>query len=93
MIEDNDGTIVVTGAESIRMYDLITFRSALGLEIKTGMVMRKGFSIVKQAIARGYVTQGTRDKRKAYEQLDALVIANGGQPRPLPTKPKEGTSE
>lgn len=85
-IESNDGAIVVTGAESIRMYDLITFRSALGLEIKTGMVMRKGFSIVKQAISRGYVAAGTRDKRKAYDQLDKLIVANGGQARPLPTK-------
>jgi hypothetical protein len=80
-----DGTIVATG-DGIRMYDLITFRSALGLEIKTGIVMRKGFSITKQAIRRGYVSAGTRDKRKAYAQLDELIVANGGVARPLPPK-------
>jgi len=80
-------TIVIDAPEGIRMYDVLSFRGALGLEIRTGMVMRPGFSIVQAAIKRGYVAEGTRRKRDAYAQLDALIVANGGpSSRPLPAE-------
>jgi hypothetical protein len=88
-IEATAGGIVASGPAGVAAYDLISFRAALRLEIlsKHGMVMRRGFSIVNAAIRRGYVTEGTRSKRKAYEQIDALCVKVTGLPsRPLPAK-------
>lgn len=76
------GDIVATG-DGVTVYDIIAMRTALRLEIRTGMVMRSGFSIVRQAIRRGYVTEGTRLRRDAYAQLDALAVSLGADPRPL----------
>jgi len=78
----SDRDIVVTG-DAIRVYDLLSFRVALRLEIVSGRVLRSGFSIVRQAIRRGYVTDGTRLKRDAYAQLDALAVSLGAEPYPL----------
>lgn len=75
----SDGPIVVTG-DAVTAYDILSFRRALKLEIDTGMVMRRGFSVVKAAVKRGYVTAGTCDKRKAYAQLDALCVEVLGMP-------------
>lgn len=83
VLRGKDGSITITGSD-IKLYDLVTFRSALNLEIRTGMNYKAGFSIVKQAIRRGYVADGTRSKRKAYAQIDALAVALGAQSRPLP---------
>lgn len=88
-IEVSDGMVVASGPAGVRAYDLLSFRAALKLEItsKHGMVMRHGFSVVKAAIRRGYVSEGTRSKRAAYAQLDALCVSALGMPSvPLPAK-------
>jgi hypothetical protein len=78
------GGFVVTGEEAIRAYDILAMRTALKLEIQTGMVMRGGYSLVEACIRRGYVPAGTRTKRAAYGHLDALAAALPGQSsRPL----------
>lgn len=87
-----DETIVITG-EDVMAYDLLSFRSALGLEIEsarrakltggTPMVVRAGVSVVRQAIKRGYVPEGTRTKLDAYASLDALCVAIGAQSKPI----------
>lgn len=79
---DRAGNITITG-DDIRLYDVMSFRTVLSLEIRTGMNYKAGFSVVKQAIRRGYVADGTRSKRKAYGQIDALAVALGAKPRPL----------
>lgn len=92
MIEKTeDGTVVVSGQEDIRRYDILAMRASLGLEVKTGMVMRHGFSIVAACVLRGYVTEDTRSKVKAYAQLDALAVSIGSQSRPVTPKGKTKT--
>ena len=82
-IEVTESGTLVTG-EAITVYDLLAFRGALSLEIRVpGMRMRNGFSIVKQAIKRGYVTPGTRSKRRAYAEIDAQIVALGLPSLPL----------
>lgn len=73
----------VVGREAIALYDLLGFRATLGLEIRTGMMLRPGYSLIQAAILRGYVPEGTRTKRKAYEAIDALIVSIGGTSRPL----------
>jgi len=82
MMEDHDGTIVATG-DGVRVYDVLSFRAALRLEITTGMKIRRGFNLVKAAIGRGYVPEGTSNKRAAYAALDTLAVSLGAEPYPV----------
>jgi hypothetical protein len=74
---------VVSGEDAIRAYDILAMRTALRLEIRTGRVMRQGYSLVKASIKRGYVPEGIRSKRAAYGYLDTLAASLPGQ-RPMP---------
>lgn len=92
-IESTESALVVTGRDAIRFYDVLSIRSALALEIKTGMRFSNRVRLVPVAISRGYVTEGTRDKRKAYLQLDKLVVSLGGEARPLPARESAPVAE
>ena len=80
--QTEQGDIMITGAQ-VHLFHVMQMRAALGLEIRTGMAFSSKGSLVKHAIRCGYVAEGTRAKRDAYQQLDALIVANGGQARPL----------
>jgi hypothetical protein len=82
-IEVTDDGIIVVSGDGIPVYDVISMRATLGLEIRTGMVMRHGYSLVQACIKRGYVPAGIRSKKVAYGHLNALAVSLGAQDRPL----------
>jgi hypothetical protein len=67
-------TIVLTG-DQIPAYRLLMIRSALRLEINTGLKMWRGVSIVKVLKADGITTSSRKDK--AYADLNAHIVALG----------------
>ena len=69
-----DQTIVLTGSQ-IPAYRLLMIRSALKLEIETGMKMWRGVSIIKVLKAEGITTASRKDK--AYADLDAYIVDLG----------------
>jgi len=77
------GGFIVSGREAVAVYDVVSMRAALGLEIRTGMVMKAGYSLVNACIKRGYVPEGVRRKRDAYGHLNALAVSLGAEDRPL----------
>lgn len=89
MTENFDGGAVVTGPD-IEFLRLRTVRAALSLEIRTGMKRsNRGRSTLELANlelghakgSKGYI----RNKVKAYEAFDALLVSEHGMPsRPLP---------
>jgi hypothetical protein len=81
-----DGTIVASGPDGVKAYDILAMRTALRLEIRTGMVMRNGYSLVQACIKRGYVPAGVRTKKSAYIYLDRLAASLPGQA----SKPLDG---
>jgi hypothetical protein len=77
----SDTTIVLTGSQ-IPAYRLLMIRSALSLEINSGMKMWRGVSIVKVLQADGITTASRKDK--AYADLNAYIVDNGiGEHRDL----------
>jgi hypothetical protein len=88
----SDGTLVFSGEAQIFAYSLITFRSALGLELrsKNGMVASRFMNaktIIPQISHLG-ITDVTgrlsrKKKIKAYDDLNAFMVANGLEDRPL----------
>ena len=82
----NEEATVITGAEQIEMARLLTLRSALKLEIRTGMKRssrgRSTLSLVKDAVGGG---SRSWTKRDAYAALnDKIVAALGSEfDRPL----------
>jgi hypothetical protein len=81
---DESGNIIAEGPEGVMAYDILSMRAALRLEIRTGMVMRNGYSLVQACIKRGYVPAGVRTKKAAYVHLDRLAASLPGQsPKPL----------
>lgn len=74
-------TIIIDTPEGIQFVRLLSFRSAMGLEIRTGMKMSRGRSVFQLAREQGLATK--RSKRDVYAELDALVVAAGGESKPL----------
>jgi hypothetical protein len=68
--------VMITGAENIAMVRLLAIRSGLGLEIRTGMKMSRGYSPLAILQREGITTKKT--KRGAWKDLDAYIVANGG---------------
>ena len=68
--------VMITGAENIAMVRLLAIRSGLGLEIRTGMKMSRGYSPLAILQREGITTKKT--KRGAWKDLDAHIVANGG---------------
>lgn len=75
------GTIDMTIADNRQMFHLLQCRSALKIEITTGMKMSRG-SVLALCNRLGYSEK--RTKRGAYADLNAKIVALGGQDRPLP---------
>lgn len=74
-IVPSDTHIQVEGAEgSTNMMQLITVRSALGFEIKTGMKMTR----VSALVVAQRITGCTRNKKKAWEAVNFVI----GEVRP-----------
>ena len=76
----SDNAIIIDTPEGIAMYRLLSFRSMLSIEIKTGMRHSKG-SVLAAAQRQGLTTK--RTKRGAYADIDALIVAAGMESRPL----------
>ena len=74
-------TAILDTPEQINMFHLMQVRGALGLEIKTGMKFSNRGSLITLANQCGYSDK--RTKKGVYTDLDALITAHGGTPRPL----------
>lgn len=64
------GAIVADTPEDIDFFRLAALKSALGIEVSTGMKMHRGVSTL--AVARTYGFEG-RTKKQAYEFISNLV--------------------
>lgn len=75
---------MITGAENIEMARQMVVRSALKLEINTGM-RRSNRGASTLALANAITGTKTRDKRKAYEALNTHIVEVLGESfnRPL----------
>lgn len=80
-----DGSIIITGND-IEVTRWLRVRSALGLEIKTGMKRSHRGSTTRQ-LANQITGQNCGTSRKAYEALDAFIAEKLGPnfTRPLPS--------
>lgn len=74
-------SIILDTPEQIAMFHLLQIRSALALEIRTGMKFGRG-SLVTTAQTCGYSTK--RTKRGVYDDVNALILKHGG---PEATRP------
>lgn len=75
-------TIAAVGPQQVEAARLIVVRSALRLEIKTGMKRsNRGRSTL--AIANEAMGTNHRTKEKAYAALNALMVEAGFEDRPL----------
>lgn len=79
---DPNGTIVAEGPDATRLYALIHARRMLGLEIRTGLKMSRGISILANLQDAGITTK--RTKKGALRDLEAhLRDAYGWDVEPL----------
>ena len=75
---------VIEGSDNIEMARILAIRSALSLEIKTGMRRSsRGTSTVQ--LANAITGNGSRNKRTAYIALNDYIVSILGEPfnRPL----------
>lgn len=92
MSDNHDEPTVLDGPDQTRMFHMMQLRSALALELRSGMKFSNRGNLAAHAIKCGY-TQFDKDnpparmtaaiKRDVYKQLDARIIEFGGQARPL----------
>jgi hypothetical protein len=82
MTEQNsqDNGFVLDTPDQIAMWRLMSFRSMLQIEIKTGLRHSRG-SVLKAAQQQGLTDK--RTKIGAYKDIDALIVTAGGKSRPL----------
>lgn len=78
-------TISLDTPEQINAYYILSVRSTLGLEVKTGMKFSNRVNVFKQAkeilVANGVKPAGT--KAKAYDQLNTLLVEAGFEDRSI----------
>jgi hypothetical protein len=78
-------TIILDTPEQIDAYYIISVRSTLGLEIKTGMRFSNRVNVFKQAkdilTANGIKPKGT--KVAVYAQLNTLMVNYGFEDRSI----------
>lgn len=83
------GTIAADGPQGVETFRMIAMRSALSLEIRTGMKMSRGASasqIATEQILRpaGLVAPGKRpNKQTVYRLLNDLMVQHGYEDKPL----------
>jgi hypothetical protein len=82
----SDGSFTLDQPEQIAMFHVMQLRSALGMEIRTGMKFSNKGSIMKHAKHCGYTDKQT--KRGVYADLNKLIVDGGGMDRPLPPDTK-----
>lgn len=75
--------IMITGEDNIEMARVLAVRSALRLEIKTGMKMSRGVSTLK--LANAITGENAKTKRAAYDALNSHIVSILGESfnRPL----------
>jgi hypothetical protein len=71
----SDEAIILDTPEAISAYQMLAVRRALMLEIKTGMMMRRGNAALHtaQAILRNHKRPVPKTKIKAVASLEALM--------------------
>lgn len=74
-------SIVLTGPEQTMAFQYLRVRAALALEIKTGMVMSRGGSIMK--LAASYCGSTKRTKRAVYADYNEWLVLGGFEDKPL----------
>ena len=78
-------TIVIDTPEGINAYFLLSVRSTLGLEVKTGMKFSNRVNVFKQAkevlTANGIKPKGT--KAAVYDQLNTMLVEAGFEDRSI----------
>lgn len=74
----NGGGTLITGREDTELFALLAMRSALKLEIQTGLKMNRGRSI-SAVLKDRFGFTGTKVQR--YEKLDAMIEAIGKERR------------
>ena len=79
----SDGTIVIDTPTGIEMASLLALRSALGLEVSTGMHHSRG-SILAVAQRRGLTVK--RTKHGAWQDVDLYIRTHGGPEGRLPVR-------
>jgi hypothetical protein len=86
----DDGTIIAEGTQGVATYMLTMFRTAMRLEIRTGMYPNRNVKcstiipiLVEMRIAHVSAPYTRARKIRAYKDLDAYIVANGGQSRSL----------
>lgn len=84
MSSNDDGGFAIDRPEQIALFHVMQVRAALGLEIRSGMKFSNKGSLITTANQCGYSDK--RTKRGVYADLDALIVANGGESRPLQDK-------
>lgn len=75
------GGTMITGAKDIAFVRLLSIRSGLGLEIRTGMKMSRSYSPLSILQREGITNK--RTKRGAYADLDKHIVSLGGESKPL----------
>lgn len=79
-VETSAAGTMITGPD-IEVFRWLTIRRGLKLEIETGMKLTRGRSPLAIIQAAGITTK--RTKRGAYADLDAAIVAAGGESVPL----------
>lgn len=74
------GAMAFDGPEAVNVFRWMMIRRMLKMEIETGMRASR-FPIVPQIQAEGITTK--RNKRAAYADLDAWMVAGGAESLPL----------
>ncbi len=67
---------ILEGPENVEMGRILTVRAMLGLEIRTGM---KHSRVSALKLANEITGETGRNKRKAYEALNAFIVARLGE--------------
>lgn len=73
---------VITGAANIEFARVLAVRSALRIEIRTGM-RRSSRGASTLQLANHILDANHKNKTKAYEALNAYIVECGGADRPL----------
>jgi hypothetical protein len=70
----NDKGFVIDTPQGISDYQTLAMRSALRLEVKTGMKMSRGISVLK--LVNSKFDRSFKRKQQALDFLDAYIVEN-----------------
>lgn len=80
-ITSHAGGFTASGEQGVNTFRLIALRSALSIEVKTGMKMSRGMSPMKVAKAECGSTKNT--KAGVYADLNAYMVGLGFEDKSL----------